>query len=164
MKKTIALLLAYTIVLSAFLLAGCQPSDNSKEKEESGRTVVELNENNFWKYLTVNYDMNNLKAGEKGRFCCDIQGVLNYALYENVVFSFDVIYYTDGQKEEDYQSYTMKIGCNTAGDAKFETGYLGLTDVTVGKLLDRDGELVSLENYNWKVAFVSVTGKVIYTR
>ena len=58
----------------------------------------------------------------------------------------------------------MRIGCNAAGDAKFETDYLGLTDVTVGKLLGRDGELVSLENYNWKLHFVSVTGKVIYNQ
>ena len=71
---------------------------------------------------------------------------------------------TDGQKEEDYQSYTMKIGCNAAGDAKFETNYLGLTNVTIGKWLGTDCELVSFENYNWKVHFLSVTGKVIYTQ
>ena len=67
-------------------------------------------------------------------------------------------------KDEDYQSYTMKIGCNAAGDAKFETNYLGLTNVTVGKCLGTDGELVSFENYNWKVHLLSVTGKVIYTQ
>ena len=64
------------------------------------RTVVELNENNYWKYFTVSYDMNDLNVGGKGRFCYDIKGVLNYALYEDVVFSFDVIYYTDGQKRK----------------------------------------------------------------
>ena len=68
------------------------------------------------------------------------------------------------KRKEDYQSYTMKIGCNAAGDAKFETNYLGLTNVTVGKWLGTDGELVSFENYNWKVHFLSVTGKVIYTQ
>ena len=113
---------------------------------------------------TVNYDMNNLNAGGKGRFSYDIEGVLDYALYEDVVFTFEVSYYTDGQKEEDYQSYTMKIGCNAAGNAKFETNHLGLTNVTVGKWLGTDGELVSFENYNWKVHFLSVTGKVIYTQ
>ena len=55
-------------------------------------------------------------------------------------------------------------GCNAAGNAKFETNHLGLTNVTVGKWLGTDGELVSFENYNWKVHFLSVTGKVIYTQ
>ena len=164
MKKSFTLFLTCGIVLTALLLTGCQPSGKSDVKEQTTRTVVELNENNYWKYFAVSCDMNDLNAGGKGRFCYDIEGVLGYALYEDVVFTFDVIYYTDGQKEEDYQSYTMRIGCNAAGDAKFETDYLGLTDVTVGKLLGTDGELVSFENYNWKLHFVSVTGKVIYNQ
>ena len=164
MKKSIALFFACIIVLTALLLTGCQISGNGDEKGQTTRTVVGLNENNYWKYFTVNYDMNNLNAGEKGRFSYDIEGVLNYALYEDVVFTFEVSYYTDGQKEEDYQSYTMKIGCNAAGNAKFETNYLGLTTVTVGKWLGADGELVSFENYNWKVNFLSIEGKVIYTQ
>ena len=41
---------------------------------------------------------------------------------------------------------------------------LVLPIVTVGKWLGTDGELVSFENYNWKVHFLSVTGKVIYTQ
>ena len=164
MKKSIALFLACVIVLTALLLTGCQMSGNGDEKEQTTRTVVELNENNYWKYFTVSYDMNNLNAGGKGQFNYDIEGVLDYALYEDVVFTFEVSYYTDGQKEEDYQSYTMKIGCNAAGNAKFETNYLGLTNVTVGKWLGADGELVSFENYNWKVNFLSIEGKVIYTQ
>ena len=164
MKKSIALFLASGIVLTALLLTGCQTSGSGDEKEQTARTVIELNENNYWKYFAVSYDMNDLKAGGKGRFSYDIEGVLDYALYEDVVFTFEVSYYKDGQKEEDYQSYTMKIGCNAAGNAKFETNHLGLTNVTVGKWLDTDDELVSLENYNWKVHFLSVEGKVIYTQ
>ena len=68
MKKSIALFLACGIVLTALLLTGCQMSGNGDEKGQTTRTVVELNENNYWKYFTVNYDMNNLNAGEKGRF------------------------------------------------------------------------------------------------
>ena len=164
MKKSIAIFLACIIVLTAFFLTGCQMSGNGDEKGQTTRTVVELNENNYWKYFTVNYDMNNLNAGGKGQFNYDIEGVLDYALYEDVVFTFEVSYYTDGQKEEEYQSYTMKIGCNAAGNAKFETNHLGLTNVTVGKWLGTDGELVSFENYNWKVNFLSIEGKVIYTQ
>ena len=65
MKKSIALFLACGIVLTALLLTGCQMSGNGDEKEQTTRTVVELNENNYWKYFTVSYDMNNLNAGEK---------------------------------------------------------------------------------------------------
>ena len=90
MKKSIALFFACIIVLTALLLTGCQISGNGDEKGQTTRTVVELNENNYWKYFTVNYDMNNLNAGEKGRFSYDIEGVLNYALYEDVVFTFEV--------------------------------------------------------------------------
>lgn len=75
-----------SIVLTALLLTGCQPSDNGNDKEQPTRTVVELNENNYWKYFTVSYDMNNLNAGGKGRFCYDIKGVLDYALYEELYF------------------------------------------------------------------------------
>ena len=75
----------------------------------------------------------------------------------------NVFYYTDGQKPEDYQSYTMKIGCNYAGGAKFETTYLGTTNVSVGKWLGADGNLANFENYRWKIQFNAVSGKVIYT-
>jgi len=57
----------------------------------------------------------------------------------------------------------MRIACNAAGDAAFETTYLGITNVTVGKWLCADGELVSLESYNFKIHLKSVSGKVIYT-
>ena len=52
MKKSIALFLACGIVLTALLLTGCQTSGNGDEKEQTTRTVVELNENNYWKYFT----------------------------------------------------------------------------------------------------------------
>lgn len=58
----------------------------------------------------------------------------------------------------------MRIACNTAGDAEFETYYNGITTVSVEKLLGIDGELVSLENFNRKIQFKSVTGKVSYTQ
>lgn len=57
MKKSIALFLACGIVLTALLLTGCQMSGNGDEKEQTTRTVVELNENNYWKYFTVSYDI-----------------------------------------------------------------------------------------------------------
>jgi len=164
MKRNIAAILICAIVLTALLLTGCQPADSvSEQTQPLTRTVVELNEDNYWKYFTVSYDMNNLYPGGKGRFSYDIRGVLDYALYDEVVFSFDVFYYTDGQKVEEYQSYTMRIGCNAAGCAEFETDYHGITNVTVGKWLGADADLASFENYHWKIQLKSVTGTVIYS-
>ena len=53
MKKSFTLFLACGIVLTALLLTGCQPSGNGDVKEQTTRTVVELNENNYWKYFAV---------------------------------------------------------------------------------------------------------------
>ena len=163
MKKILSLFMVVSILLSTLLLVSCQPAEEPDNENRPIRTVVELNENNYWKYFEVSSYANNVHAGGDGTFGYEIMGVLNYALYEDVVFTFDVIYYTEGQTDDQYQSYTMRIGCNAAGDAMFETTHLGITNVTVGKYLGIDGELVSFENYNWKIHFKSVTGKVIYT-
>ncbi len=162
MRKYISLLLVIMIGLTPiFTLVACQPQEAPTDESTPTRTVVELNENNYWKYIDISQSGNI--DDEKPTVFHEINGVLDYALYEDVVFAFDVIYYTDGEPEENYQSYTMRIACNAAGDATFETTYLGLTNVTVGKWLGADGELVSLVNYNWKIHFKSVSGKVIYT-
>ena len=164
MKKILSLFLIISMVLSTLLLVGCQPAEEPDNDIQPVRTVVELNENNYWKYFEISSDANNVHAGGDGTFSYEIRGVLDYALYEDVVFTFDVIYYTEGQTDDQYQSYTMRIGCNAAGDAVFETVDDGITLVTVGKYLGIDGELVSFENYNWKIHFKSVTGNVIYTQ
>ena len=164
MKKILSLFLIISMVLSTLLLVGCQPAEEPDNDIQAVRTVVELNENNYWKYFEISSDANNVHAGGDGTFSYEIRGVLDYALYEDVVVTFDVIYYTEGQTDDQYQSYTMRIGCNAAGDAVFETVDDGITLVTVGKYLGIDGELVSFENYNWKIHFKSVTGNVIYTQ
>ncbi|MBR7116982.1 MAG: hypothetical protein IKC87_04660 [Clostridia bacterium] len=162
MKRILSLLMVVSILLSTLLFVSCQPTEEPDNENQPIRTVVELNENNYWKYFEISFDSNNVHAGGDGTFGYKIMGVLDYALYEDAVFTFDVIYYTEGQTDDQYQSYTMRIGCNAAGDAVFETTHLGMTNVTVGKYLGIDGELVSFENYNWKIHFKSVTGKVIY--
>lgn len=161
-NKLISIFIVMIIGLtSLFALVGCQPEETTANENQPTRTVVELNESNYWKYLNVNHSESYDE--ENASVFYEINGVLDFALYEDVVFLFDVIYYTDGQSEEEYQSYTMRIACNAAGDAAFETNYLGLTNVTVGKWLGADGELVSLASYNWKIHLKSVSGKVIYT-
>ena len=162
MKKQLSLLLAIIMGLTLiFSLAGCQPEIEATDENQKSRTVIELNESNYWKYININFSGNH--DDEKPAVSYEINGVLDYAFYEDVVLAFDVIYYADGQPEEEYLSYTMRIACNAAGDAKFETTYLGTTNVSVGKWLGVDGDLISFINYNWKIHFKSVSGKVIYT-
>lgn len=79
------------------------------------------------------------------------------------MIGFEVVYYTPNQTEEDYKSYTMFIKLNTAGDAVFETTYLGITNVTLRKWNGVNGELVNLLNYNPKIMVKSITGNIIYT-
>ncbi len=162
MKKGITIILILCLALSAFVLTGCKASDKIPTENNDSKTVIELDDRNYWKYFNVSYGRNGVHQGNYESITYEITGVLDYALYEDIVFSFDVIYYNDGQTEKDYQSYTMRVGCNAAGDASFETMYNGITEVTVGKLLGIDGELVSFENYNRKVVLKSVSGKVIY--
>ncbi len=149
-------------LLSTVALFGCQSDKTPNGNVEPEKTVIELNENNYWKYINMQLEVDNGSAGEMYSTSCVVSGVLDFALYEDVVISFDVIYYTDGQSEEEYQSYTMRIACNAAGDAVFETTSLGITNVSVGKWLGTDGELVSFYNYNWKIHFKSISGNVIF--
>lgn len=79
------------------------------------------------------------------------------------MITFELVYYTPDQTEDEYGSYTMLIALNAAGDAEFETTHLGTTGVTLGKWHGFNGELVNLRNYNRKINVKSITGKVIYT-
>lgn len=154
MKKIVVLLSLILI----FSMVGCKSNGENSDDDRPAKTIIELNENNYWKYITV-------KASSASVYAMyEINGVLEFALYEDVVFEFDVIYYTDGQPEEDYKSYTMLIACNASGDASFSTLSSGVTNVSIGKWLGiKEGELVSLENYKWKIHFKSVSGNVIYS-
>lgn len=159
MKKIKKIILIILLIVFPFCLVSCQKEDQSRSNEnQPTRYEVELNENNYWKYINVKETISNKDTNY------EINGVLTYAFYEDVVFAFDVFYYIDGQPEEEYNKYTMLIGCNAAGNANFVTYSSGITSVTVGKWLGvNNGELVYLENYNWKIHFNSVSGKVIYT-
>ena len=163
MKRILSIFLLISVISALLLISGCGLAEEGKNENCPERTIVELNDNNYWKYFEITSSANNTHSGGVGSFVYEIRGALDFALYDDVVFSFDVIYFKEGETDESYQSYTMRIGCNAAGDAVYETVEAGITNVTVGKYLGIDGELVSFENYNWKVHFKSVTGKVIYT-
>lgn len=126
MKRFFVVLLVLILVFS---MTGCKINEDYTDNKYPTKTVVELNEDNYWKYLSVNISSSNYFA------ICEINGALDFALYEDVVLVFDVIYYVKGQTEEDYNSYTMLIGCNASGDASFTTSQSGVTRVSIGKWL-----------------------------
>ncbi len=164
MKRILSLVLVTALcLLSTVALFGCQSDRTPNEDVEPEKTVIELNEKNYWQYINMQLEADNGFTGEMYSTSCVVSGVLDFALYEDVVLSFDVIYYTNGQSEDEYQSYTMRIACNAAGDAAFETTSLGTTNVSVGKWLGTDGKLVSFYDYNWKIHFKSISGKVIFS-
>lgn len=94
MKKATAFLLTLSLILIPLLLSGCQSSDVNRSEDQSSVTVIELDEDNYWKYFNVSCDDPAVSSGEKKSISYEIAGVLDFALYEDVVFSFDVIYYT----------------------------------------------------------------------
>ncbi len=161
MKKAVSALLILCFLLSTLLLSGCQtvipPEDNG-----AVHTEVDLDMNNLWKYITISIS-GPAAAGSEASIHCEINGVLDYALYEDVVIGFNVYYYTSDQSDDEYQYYTMYIALNAAGNAEFMTTYLGTTSVKYGKWAGIDGELVNLHNYNRKIYAEHVSGKVIYS-
>ena len=153
MKKIVSLLLVLIIsIISMPLLFGCQTKENPKTN------IIEIDNNNYWKYFNVT---GVSSGGSYQNSFYKIEGILNFALYDNIIIAYDVIYYQVGDSEEEYKSYTIYIECNAAGNASFtvfsENIYVG-----VGKLVKIDGEQVDLESYNWKVQFKSISGNVIY--
>ncbi len=163
MKKVVSLFIIFSVLLTALSLVGCQSNEKIHNKNQPTQTVVELTENNYWKYIDLQFSGNGNKAGEDGSIFCTINGVLDFALYDDVVIAFDVIYYTDDQSDDEYNRYTMFIALNAAGNAEFETTHSGTTNVEYGKWNGIDGELVYLHDYNRKIVVKSITGKVIYT-
>ncbi len=162
MKKALSMILVLCLVFSVFAFTGCAPTVEEPNENQPIRHTVDLTVDNLWKYVDVSITGNGANAGSDVSIFGSIKGVLDFALYENVVIAFDVIYYTPDMTEDEYQSYTMLIALNAAGDAEFETTYLGTTSVTLGKWNGYKGELVNLKNYNRKIYVQSVTGTVSY--
>lgn len=144
-------------VVMLLCLCGCSSAEKNYEKQEF-ETIIELNEENYWKYFNVNGSGSGLIA------IYHITGVLDFALYEDVVFEYDIVYHDKNESEVNQKSFTIKIGCNASGDASFTISSTGNGNVTIGKWYGVvSGESVNLEKYQWEVKFKSITGKVKYT-
>ena len=77
-KRNIVVFFTCAIELTVLLFTGCQSfdKDGGGNNQQTTQTVIELDENNYWKYFAVTYDMSNLYPGGKGQFFYDIKGDL----------------------------------------------------------------------------------------
>lgn len=77
MKMNIAAFFACLIALTTLLFTGCQSADKDggENNQQPTQTVIELDENNYWKYFVITYDMSNLYHGGKGQFFYAIKSI-----------------------------------------------------------------------------------------
>lgn len=155
MKRAQSFLLALVLCLS--VLSGCAARQT--------RHVVELNDENLWKYLAISLTTDFVDAESESPLECSIRGVLDYALYEDVVLTFDVVYYKpETPAVPDQKCYTVSIALNAAGDAEFEIPYHGLVQIKNG--LGNISEYGSSGELYWfkrSLRLNSVSGTVTYT-
>ena len=155
MKRALSFLLALVLCLS--VLSGCAVRQT--------RHVVELNNENLWKYLSVSLTTDFVDAESEAPLACSIRGVLDYALYENVVLTFEVVRYKpESPTVPDQKSYTVTIALNAAGDAEFEIPYHGLAHTKNGIGTVRDyGTHSELYWFKRSLRLTAVSGTVAYT-
>ena len=75
MKRILVFLLAAAVFLTG--LSGCAAGEGKRT-----RTVVELTQENLWKYIAVALDTDFVPAQSDEALEGSVNGVLDYALYE----------------------------------------------------------------------------------
>ena len=157
MKRILSFLLAVAVFL--ITLSGCAAGERKQKC-----TVVELTEENLWRYVAVSLDTDFVPAQSDGALECSVNGVLDWALYENVVLTFDVVYYKPNAAGPEHKHYSVDIALNAAGDARFEVPYTGLAQICGGTgAVTEWGDTSELYWYNRILQLKSVAGTVICT-
>lgn len=156
MKKFACMIFALIICFCS--LSGCTP-----EGGKQTRNVVELTDFNFANYLVVHYIKDFVPTGDDTNLEVEIEGVLDYAYYEDVVLTFEVTLYVPGQTSKP-TTHEVYVTLNAAGDAQFRVEYSGLPLISngVGQEIDYNG-ISELVRWHRTIRLKSVTGKVIYT-
>ena len=155
MKRTLFSLLILACCLTVF--SGCSARQT--------RHVVKLTDDNLWQYVAVSPATDFVAAASDAPLTCSIRGVLDYALYENVILTFEVVYYKpEAPTVPDQKSYTISVALNAAGEAEFEVPYHGLALIKNGTGAISDyGASCELYWFNRSLRLKAVSGSVIYT-
>jgi len=154
MKRSAHRLLALALCLSA--LSGCARQPVQR---------VTLSEENLWQYVAVAPTADFVPAQSDAPLVCCVRGVLDYALYEDVLLTFEVVYYKpESPNVPDQKSYTVSVALNAAGGAQFEVPYTGLAQIKNGVGSIRDyGDSAELYWFNRTLRLTGVTGTVCLT-
>ncbi len=154
MRKLVSIVLVLSICL--LCLSGCGAKDNKQT-----RRVVELNNSNCWKYLTITEGTTVAAPQTETALSGSIRGVLDYAYYEDVVVTYELAVRMDGAEWDNTKRYEVKVKLNAAGDAEFEIEYTGVAVPSIGNA-DIENPM-ELYGFYRNLFFKSVSGKVIYT-
>ena len=154
MRKLASVVLALSIFLLCF--SGCGAKDHKQT-----RRVVELNNSNCWKYLTITEGTTVAEPQTETALSGSIRGVLDYAYYEDVVVTYELAVRTNGAEWNDAKRYEVQVKLNAAGDAEFEIVYNGIAVPSVGSAMIENP--MELYGFYRNLFFKSVSGKVIYT-
>ena len=151
-----ALPVCFSIV--SLFLCSC----NGTEVLSSKRYEIKLNKNNYWEYLDIsgNLDVSANETVSRGVYknvSCTIEGVLNFAYYENVIVTMDYYIY-DSNKE--YHNADVVIELNASGSAFKELQYTFLPENAEPKF---DSQTTNLANYNRKLSLKDITGMIYFS-
>ena len=155
MKRAFSAVLAAMLCMFAF--SGCSDVNIGK------RNVVDLTESNLWQYVSISEITSFVPAESEASLECNVNGVLDYAFYEDVVLTFEVSYFKPGEVGPAIKNEPVVVALNAAGEAHFVVEYSGLA-----RAVDREGYVKSMAVgelywFNRTIRLKSVSGKVIYT-
>lgn len=154
MRKVASILLVLSICL--LCLSGCEVKDNKQT-----RRVVELDNSNWWTYLTIAEGTTVAAPQTETALSGSIRGVLDYAYYEDVVVTYELAVRMNGAEWNNAKRYEVEVKLNAAGDAEFEIVYNGIAVPSIGNANIENP--MELYGFYRNLFFKSVSGKVIYT-
>ena len=152
------------LTLSMFVLCSCSNKTTKSivTKDENGMIVddkirhyeIDLNMDNYWKYFENT--VNEYSAGANSHDTIEYEnlGVLSFAYYENVIFTFELSCEIKNSGELiHYDLGTIQIETKADGYCKyrFPTKY------------EIDGTERDMYFYTKKLEVVSITGKIVFS-
>lgn len=150
------------LVLCGLFISSCGANNSSKESKESsedGVTTVVLTKDNIDTYLNVSITG---RLGYRENYSISFKGVLNFAIYENVVVTLNMnIYaednspYTVGKNE----NFKRELILNAAGEGISTLYY---DDGTIDHVVDTGVGYNNIVQYKCTWSIKDITGSVKY--
>ena len=154
--------LAIFILLILFLLSGlaitsCSKNTSNNPKKETSQIdnskdykQFDLTVDNFEHFFYFKSSLNGLQAYNTHSYIYEVIGVLNYAYYDNVIVTFDVVYIQNNKSYKGKYSLTL----NASGYTSFTSKDSELLNAVGCAYYDFDTTEV-------EITVETVTGKII---